>query len=126
MGDRVRTAFRRRFLLFLWSGAAIRFGAARVTDRLEPTWRVFGSVRNATSGEPVAWAEIEDDPAGRPPFFHTEAGYAGNYSLMTLAEPHLVLIRANGFRPQSMRVGRQWFLWWPRGEERLEVVLVPE
>jgi len=93
---------------------------------LKPTWRVFGSVRNARSGEPVAWAEIEDDPGGRPPFFHTEAGYAGNFSLLTLAEPHLVLIRASGFHPQTTQVGRQWFLWWPRGEERLEVALVPE
>jgi hypothetical protein len=114
------------FFCFWWSGAAVRFGAARVTDRLVPTWRVFGSVRNARSGEPVAWAEIADDPDGRPPFFQTEAGYTGDFSLLTIAEPHLILVRAIGFRPQTMQVGRQWFVWWPRGEERLEVSLVPE
>jgi hypothetical protein len=114
------------FLAFWWSGSAIRFGAARVAAANSPTYRVWGTVRDAKSGQPIPWAAIEDDAAGNPPFFHTDADAAGSYSLLTLAEPHQVRISASGYRPLTARVGRPWFVWWPRGSERCDVRLTPE
>jgi hypothetical protein len=114
------------FFCFWWSGSAIRFGAARVGEQPQPTWKVFGVVRSAESGGPVAWASIADDPGGRPPYFRTESDFAGGFTLMTLAEPHTLRVQANGFRPLTVAVGRQWFIWWPRGEEKRDIQLIPE
>ena len=114
------------FLAFWWSGAAIRFSAARMTANAAPTYRLWGVVRDANSGQPVPWAAIEDDPAGIPPFFHADAGADGAYSLLTVAEPHRVRISAPGYRPLLERVGRAWFVWWPRGSERRDLRLAPE
>jgi hypothetical protein len=114
------------FLAFWWSGSAIRFGAQRVTPANTPTYRVWGTVRDANSGQPIPWAAIEDDPSGNPPFFRTDADAGGAFSVQTLAEPHQVRISASGYRPRVERVGRPWFLWWPRGAEKHEVRLVPE
>ena len=114
------------FLAFWWSGSAIRFGAARVTATTAPTFRVWGTVRDAQSGKPIPWAAIEDDPAGNPPFYRADADAAGSYSLLTLAEPHQVRISAVGYRTSVERIGRPWFVWWPRGSERHDVRLTPE
>ena len=114
------------FLAFWWSGSAIRFGAARLTASNTPTYRVWGSVRDASSGDPIPWVAVEDDPAGDPPYFRTDADQDGAYSLLTLAEPHNVRISANGYRSVTLRIGKPWFVWWPRGEERHEIRLGPE
>ena len=33
---------------------------------------------------------VEDDPAGRPPFFRADADYSGAFELVTFAEPHRI------------------------------------
>ena len=114
------------FLAFWWSGSAVRFGSARVTASNAPTYRIWGTVRDARSGEPIPWAVIEDDPAGNPPFFKADADQNGVYSLLTLAEPHRLRISAAGHRTADLRVGRAWFVWWPSGEERHEIRLDPD
>jgi hypothetical protein len=114
------------FLAFWWSGSALRFGAGRVTASNAPTYRIWGAVRDAKTGEPIPWAVVEDDPAGNPPFYRADADAEGVYSLLTLAEPHRLRISAVEHRPAVVRVGRAWFLWWPRGEERHDVRLEPE
>ena len=114
------------FLAFWWSGAAVRFSAARVTAANAPSYRVFGTVRDARSGQPIAWAVVEDDPAGAAPLFRTDADQNGSYSLLTIAEPHRLRISAVGHRPLELRVGKPWFVWWPRGEEQREPRLDPE
>ena len=114
------------FLAFWWSGSAIRFGAARLTASNAPTYRVWGAVRDVQSGRPIPWAAVEDEPSGDPPFFRTDADATGVYSLLTLAAPHQVRFSAVGYRPVVVRVGKPWFVWWPRGEERHDTVLVPE
>jgi len=114
------------FLALSWSGAAVRFGASRVGDRGAPTWSITGTVRNAVTHEPVPWARIDDDPAGQPPFFHADADQVGNYELLTLSESHRIIVSAPGYRPYTVRVGRVWFLWMPRGGERQDVALSPE
>jgi hypothetical protein len=111
---------------FWWSGRAVAFGAARAADRAAPTWRVRGTVRNAITQEPIPWAAVEDDAAGRPPLYHTEASYLGAYELVTLAEPHQIRASAPGYRSALVGVGRAWFLWLPGGEERREIELQPE
>src|SRR4051794_12000024 len=70
------------FFAFWWSGSAIRFGAARAFDKAAPTWRLSGAVRNSTTGQPIPWATVEDDPAGQPPFFRADADYKGIYELL--------------------------------------------
>jgi hypothetical protein len=114
------------FFTFWWSGSAVRFGAGRAADRVAPSWLVRGTVRSAATHEPIPWAAVEDDPAGRPPLYHIDANYAGAFELLTLAEPHRVRVSARGYRPVWIRVGRPWFLWLPRGEERRDVELLPE
>jgi len=114
------------FLAFWWSGSAIRFGAGRVSAGAVPTYRVWGAIRDAKSGDPVPWADIEDDPAGNPPYFRTSADQDGVYSLLTLAEPHNLRISAQGYKPVTLWIGRAWFVWWPRGEERRQIRLNPE
>jgi len=114
------------FFCFWWSGSAIRFGAARVSEKPVATWRVYGTVRSAATHEPVPWATVEDDPSGRPPFQRTDAGRSGDFNLLTLAEPHRVRVVANGYRAAIIAVGRQWFVWWPKGEERRDIDLTPE
>ena len=114
------------FLALSWSGAAVRFGASRVADRGTPRWTIAGTVRNAATQEPIAWAKIDDDPAGQPPFFHADADQSGGFELLTLSEPHRVIVSAPGYRPHKLRVGRVWFLWMPSGRERQDVTLLPE
>src|SRR6516165_6495030 len=87
-GLRVAAAFAVIFGLvyfaFWWSGSAVGFGANRAAGQSQPTWKVLGFVRSATTREAVPWAVIEDDPSGRPPFFHADATYSGSYELVTL------------------------------------------
>jgi hypothetical protein len=114
------------FFAFWWSGSAIRFGAARVTASNVPSYRVWGTVRDAQSGRPIPWAAVEDDPSGDPPLFRADADATGAYELVTLAAPHQLRISAIGYRPAILHVGKPWFVWWPRGEERHDVSLAPE
>jgi hypothetical protein len=114
------------FFAFWWSGRAIQFGAARVGERPVATWKVIGMVRNQATGEPVPWALVRDAPQGRPPFYQVNADPEGRFELLTLAEPHRVLVEANGYRTGSVSVGRQWFFWWPNGEEQVDIRLIPE
>lgn len=114
------------FLAFTWSGAAVRFGASRVADRGVPTWNVAGTVRNAVTHQTIPWAAIDDGRSGQGPYFHADADRSGRFDLLTLSEPHQIVVSAPGYRPYTVRVGRVWFLWIPRGQERRDVELVPE
>jgi hypothetical protein len=114
------------YFAFWWSGSAIRFGAARAADRSVPTWQVSGTVRDASTRAGIAWARIEDDPRGNPPFFRADSDQHGVFTLQTLAEPHQVRVTAPGYRLSVVEVGRVWFLWMPRGRENRDVLLVPE
>jgi hypothetical protein len=111
------------FFAFRWSGAAVRFGAQRASGQAVPTWRVRGVVRDSQTLEPIPWARIEDDPAGRPPLFFTEADYAGSYELLTLAEPHRIRVSAPNYRTAVALVGRTWYLWIPHGNEGKDLIL---
>jgi hypothetical protein len=114
------------YFAFWWSGSAVGFGANRASGKVEPTWRVFGTVRNAVTREPIPWALVEDDPGGRPPLYHIDANYSGSYELITLAEPHRLRVSAPGYQSGSVQVGRAWFLWIPKGSESRDVLLVPK
>ena len=114
------------FFAFWWSGRAVEFGARRASGQVQPTWEVSGIVRNAVTRQPVPWALVEDDPRGKPPLFHTDAGYLGSFSLLTLAEPHRIRVSAPGYRSASAGIGRAWFLWMPRGKEIRDIYLEPE
>jgi hypothetical protein len=113
------------FFAFWWAGSAVRFSAARAGDRSLPTWRVSGTVRDALTHQPIPWALVEDDPAGPPPFFRTDAGYGGDFLLITLAEPHRIRVSAPGYHPVSVDIGRPWFVWMPRGNEKKNIDLLP-
>jgi hypothetical protein len=114
------------FFAFWWSGSAIRFGASRVAERAETSWRITGTVRDAITRRPVPWAAVTDDAGGRPPFFHTDADQSGVFELLTLPEPHQVLVSAPGYKTVTVRVGRAWFLWLPRGREKRDLEMFPE
>jgi hypothetical protein len=114
------------YLAFWWSGSAVRFGVSRVGDRGVATWRVEGRVRDAATGKPIPWARVEDDPAGRPPYFRAEADQVGNFDLRTIPEPHQIRVSAPGYQAEAFPVGRVWFLWLPQGSERKELVLSPD
>jgi len=110
---------------FWWSGAAVRFGAGRAAGSTQPTWKVAGTVRDAVTHAPIPWAAVDDDPGGKPPYYHADAGYSGSYELLTLAEPHSIRIAAPGYHDAVVPIGRTWFLWLPRGRERHDVDLQP-
>jgi hypothetical protein len=111
------------YFAFWWSGAAVGFGARRASGQAQPTWHVKGIIRNVITREPVPWALVEDDPAGRPPYFHTDASYSGEFDLLTLAEPHGVRVSAPGYEIETVHVGRAWFLWLPKGSEQHDIFL---
>ena len=114
------------FLALWWSGSAIRFGASRVVDRAQTTWRVTGTVRDAATGKPIPWAAVADDPGGRPPFYRTDADQSGRFDLLTLPEPHQIRVTAPGYRTILVRIGRAWFLWLPQGREHRDIEIDPE
>jgi hypothetical protein len=113
------------FFAFWWAGSAVRFSAARAADRTVPTWRVSGTVRDAVTHQPIPWALVEDDPAGTPPFFRVDADYGGAFELVTLAEPHRIRVSAPGYHPEAVEIGRAWFEWMPRGNEKKNIDLQP-
>jgi hypothetical protein len=129
-GLRVAAAFALLFgfvsFAFWWSGSAVGFGARRAAGQAQPTWHISGTVRSASSHEPVPWAVVEDDPNGRPPLYHTDASYLGAFDLLTLAEPHHLRVSAPGYESATVAVGRSWFLWVPKGVERHDVYLSPK
>ena len=50
------------FFAFWWSGSAVRFGAGRASDRVQPTWKVAGTVRNRETKAPspgLWWKTIQ-------------------------------------------------------------------
>ena len=113
------------FFAFWWAGSAVNFTAARAADRAAPSWTVNGVVRDSVTRLPIPWARIEDDPAGPPPFFRTDADLRGVFSHFTLAEPHKIRVSAPGYVNQSISIGRAWFVWMPRGKEQWMIELVP-
>ena len=82
-------------------------------------------MRDAATRQPVPWALMEDDPAGQPPFFRTDADYRGAFELVTLAEPHRIRASAPGYHPLVLNIGRAWFLWMPSGNEKKNIELLP-
>jgi hypothetical protein len=113
------------YVAFRWSGAAVNFGSLRVSGRATPTWQVNGVVKDRQTRQPIPWARVEDDPAGRPPFFSADADRDGRFLLLTLAEPHRVRVSAPNYVTTLVDIGRVWFLWTPRGGERRELLLEP-
>lgn len=109
-----------------WAGSAVNFSASRVEATTGPTYRVKGVVLDASTGAPVPWAEITDAPSGRPPLFRTTADRLGEYDLLTIADQHNILINALGYRPGSVRVGKAWYTWMPKGAEKLDIKLQKE
>ena len=99
---------------------------SRVQSTTGASYKISGRVRDAASGAPVSWAEIADAPSGRPPLFHATADRFGAYELLTLAEPHNVIVTALGYRPAIVRVGKAWYVWMPKGGEKLEIKLRKE
>jgi hypothetical protein len=121
------TVFAGVYFALWWSSAAVRFGAARAAGNAAASWHVFGTVRDAGTGAPVAWASIEDDPVtGHPPFFRADADLSGVFDLVTVPTSHRVRVLAPGYRPETIAVGRPWFFWLPAGKERREIRLTPE
>jgi hypothetical protein len=113
------------FFAFWWAGSAVRFSAARAGSNSSPTWRVSGTVRDAVTHQPIPWALVEDDPGGPPPLFKTDAGYRGEFELVTLAEPHRIRVSAPGYHPLLVEIGRAWFVWIPSGKEKKNIDLLP-
>ncbi|MGH9723119.1 MAG: carboxypeptidase-like regulatory domain-containing protein [Bryobacteraceae bacterium] len=114
------------FYAFWWSGEAVDFGAARVTGSASATYKLSGRVRDRTSGEPVRWAEVVTDPSEQVPLFRAETDQNGRFELMTLPAPHSIRINANGYQPATIRIGREWFRWLPKGSESVEIRMVPQ
>jgi hypothetical protein len=112
-------------LAFWWSGSALRYSAARVERRNAPTYHVTGIVTDGRTHHPIPWAEISTDFEFGGAFFSTSTDQYGRYSINTLAEPHHLIVKANGYQAARIQVGRRWFWWTPRGSERRDTELVP-
>lgn len=109
-----------------WSASAVHFTASRVEADTPATYRVHGVVRDARTGAPIPFARIEDHPDGRAPLFHAVADVRGEFELATLAEPHQIVVTGLGYKAVIRSVGKPWYLWLPRGVERVNVLLEPE
>jgi hypothetical protein len=112
-------------MAFWWSGSAVRYSAARVQNRSNPTYQVSGVVTDAATHKPVPWAEISTDFQFGGAFFSTTTDQNGQYSINTLAEPHDLVVKANGYQSARVHVGKQWFSWTPHGSEREDAQLTP-
>ncbi len=109
-----------------WSGLVVRFSAARMVGDPAPSYDVAGHVIDARTGQPVRWAEVADDPAGPPPFFRAETDVNGSFRLMTMSLAHRIRVTANGYQAATRRIGVEWYHWWPKGSEKVELRLIPE
>ena len=114
------------FFAIWWATSAVNFSTSRVDSTTRATYKISGRVRDEANGAPVAWAEIADAPSGRPPLFHATADRFGTYELLTLAEPHNVIATALGYRAGTIRVGKAWYAWMPKGSEKLDIKLHKE
>ena len=112
-------------MAFWWSGSAVRYSAARVENRSKPTYQVTGVVTDSRTGQPVPWAELTTDFQFGGAFFSTTTDQNGLYSISTLAEPHDLVVKANGYQIARVHVGKQWFSWTPHGSEKEDVALSP-
>lgn len=110
-----------------WAGQTVRYGAARSANHhAPPEWRIYGIVRDAQTGEAVPFAGIADGPDARQPRFHSMADHLGHFELHTLPERHEVTASALGYRPRTVKVGREWYAWMPSGDERVDFHLSRE
>jgi hypothetical protein len=108
-----------------WSGSAVKYGASRVQGGGAPSYEVAGIVTDGVTHQPIPWASITTEITSGPQFFQTNADASGSFSLMTMAEPHKLIVKANGYREATVQVGRQWFSWLPTGAEKKNVELLP-
>jgi hypothetical protein len=112
-------------MAFWWSGSAVRYSAARVQNRSNPTYQVTGIITDSRTHQPIPWAEVSTDFQFGGAFFSTTTDQNGQYSINTLAEPHDLVVKANGYRISRMHVGKQWFSWTPHGSETESIELTP-
>ncbi len=119
------TIFALAAMAFWWSGSAVRYSAARVQNRSNPTYQITGVITDAQTHKPIPWAEISTDFQFGGAFFSTTTDVNGQYSILTLAEPHDLVVKANGYRIARIHVGKQWFSWMPHGSEKRNVDLTP-
>ena len=113
------------WMIIWWSGSTVQYSAARVENRSKPTYRISGTITDARTHQPVPWAEISTDFQFGGAFFSTTTDVNGLYSLNTLAEPHDLVIKANGYLQGRIHVGKQWFAWMPHGTEKSDAELTP-
>jgi hypothetical protein len=104
-------------MAFWWSGSAVNYSAARVQNRSNPTYQVTGAITDSRTHHPVPWADISTDFQFGGAFFSTTTDQDGHYSINTLAEPHDLVVKANGYQTTRIHVGKQWFSWTPHGSE---------
>lgn len=109
-----------------WSSAALEFSTSRIQETTKATYRVRGVVIDRSTGRPVAWANLEDDPAMRPPRFRTSADHTGRFEFLTVAEPHRLVVSALGYKTMFHQTGKDWYLWMPKGQEQVRIVMDPE
>jgi hypothetical protein len=112
-------------MAFWWSGSAVQYSAARVQNRSHPTYQVTGNITDSRTHQPIPWAEISTDFQFGGAFFSTTADQNGQYSINTLAEPHDLVVKANGYQTRRVHVGKQWFSWTPHGSEIENSELTP-
>jgi hypothetical protein len=110
-------------MAFWWSGSAVNYSTARVQNRSTPTYQITGVITDAQTHQGVAWAEVSTDFQFGGAFFSTTADQNGVYSINTLAEPQDLVVKANGYQPARIRVGKQWFSWTPQGSEKKDIEL---
>lgn len=112
-------------MAFWWSGSAVKYSTARVQQRSRPTYEITGVITDTRTHKPVPWAEVSTDFQFGGAFFSTTADHDGRYTIQTLAEPHDLVVKANGYHSGRLHVGKQWFSWTPKGSERRDLELNP-
>ncbi len=109
-----------------WAGSAFRYGAERVQNKATASYEVSGTVTDSVTRKPIPWATVATDFQFGGKYFEATSEADGKYVLLTLAERHRLIFRANGYREASVNVGKQWFSWLPKGSEHRDIALSPQ
>lgn len=74
----------------------------------QPTMVVTGTVKDTTTGQPIAGAKVSDWKYGSGKQFGISDS-AGRYQYLTWPEEHIIIAEAPGYKPQQQGVQTSFF-----------------
>ena len=88
-----------------------------------PEFRVFGTVKDSVTGQPIEGSSVSDYNYGRKPYKSAVTNAQGGYEYLTWRDEHGIIAQAPHYKPQQKGVGS--FLQSAK-EQELNFELEPE